>query len=179
VLGAVGPGFVMSTLGVVLAHNETAAAFFNGTSAASLTGALLAIRYVLESAMAPVLGSVSDRYGVRRASTVCLLLGGAALAIASVVAQLLLVAALVVAFFIASTALQAAIVGQASQLGSARFARYVTAADIGSAAGPLLGWAALEQFDAPTIGLMFGAACFVLVAPVAARLRVSGAAYPS
>jgi predicted MFS family arabinose efflux permease len=174
VLGAVGPGFVMSTLGVVLAHKKTAAAFFDGASAASLTGALLAIRYVLESAMAPVLGSVSDRYGVRRASTVCLV-RGAALAVASVVPQLLLVAALVTAFFIASTALQAAIAGQASQLGSARFARYVTAADTGAAAGPLLGWAALEQFDAPTIGLMFGAACFVLVAPVAARLRVNGA----
>lgn len=175
VLGAVGPGFVMSTLGVVLARNDAAAVAFAGTSAASLTGALLAIRYVLESALAPMLGSISDRVGVRRAATICLLLGGSALAIASVVPQLLIVAALVIVFFITNTTLQAAIVGQASQLGSARFARYVTAADIGAAAGPLLGWMALERFDAPTIGLMFGAACFVMVAPVAARLRVDGA----
>jgi MFS family permease len=173
VLGAVGPGFVMSTLGVVLAHNDAAAVVFNSTSAASLTGALLAVRYVLESAMAPLLGYISDHYGVRRTSTTCLAIGGIALAIASVVSQLALVAALVIVFFVASTALQAAIVGEASQLGSARFARYVTAADIGSAAGPLLAWVALERFDAPTIGLMLGAACFVFVAPVAARLRVA------
>jgi hypothetical protein len=55
------------------------------------------------------------------------------------------------------------------------FATSATAADIGSAAGPLLAWVALERFDAPTIGLMLGAACFVLIAPVAARLRAHNA----
>jgi predicted MFS family arabinose efflux permease len=173
VLGAVGPGFVMATLGVVFARNDTSAALFNGAAAASLTGGLLAVRYVLESALAPVLGSVSDRYGVRRAGTISLLIGGTALAIAAMAPQLWMVGALVIAFFVASTALQAGIVGQASQLGSARFARYVTASDIGAAAGPLFGWLALEQFDAPTIGLMLGAASFIAVAPVAARLRIT------
>ncbi len=172
VLGAVGPGFVMATLGVVLARNAAAADLFTGASAASVTGALLAVRYVLESALAPLLGSLSDRFGVQRTSTVCLLVGGAALIGAAQAAQLWLVGGLMISFFITNTVLQAGIVGQASQLGSARFARYVTAADIGAAAGPLFGWLALDAFNAPTVGLLMGAACFVLASPVAARLRI-------
>ena len=159
VLGAVGPGLVMATLGSVLAGHTLA---LGGFTAATLTGALLALRFALDSAAAPWLGGLTDRLGVTRAATVFFSVGAVALLFASAATELLGVSAAVIAFFVCGTALQAGVAGSASRLGSAPYARYVTAADFGAACGPVVGWLAFDQFGVPVLGLLIGAVLYGL-----------------
>ncbi len=171
-LGIVGPGFVTSTLGVVL-QPYSDRMHVPGLTAATMTGALLAIRFVIESLAAPSLGSLSDRWGVRRTASTFFLLGGVALLIAAAWPGVLpLLAAAMLTFFFSSTALQAGVAASASRHGSAAYARYVTASDVGAAAGPLLGWIAVEAVGHATVGLLLGGA-FYLVAALLARLYSS------
>lgn len=77
VLGAAGGGFVISTLGAVFdARLEGDLPL--GLTAATVTGALLAVRFLLDTIAAPWLGSLSDRLGVRRSSTVLFVIGAGA-----------------------------------------------------------------------------------------------------
>ena len=91
-LGAVGPGLVTATLGAVLLDRLGATAF--AVSAATLTGAVLAARYVLDSLAAPWLGGLSDRYGVRTIVVVFTSLGGVALLFAASVYNVYVVSVL-------------------------------------------------------------------------------------
>jgi predicted MFS family arabinose efflux permease len=170
-IGVVGPGFVMSTLGVVLQTYLGESPETSTWSAATLTGALLAIRFVLGSAAAPYLGALTDRFGLQRAGASFFLLGGVALLLAGTRPPLFLLGGLVIAFFVAGTALQAGIAGTVSRFGSRAYSRYVTAADIGAAAGPFVGWLALDVAGVPAVGLLMGGACYVASAVVAYRLR--------
>lgn len=81
--------------------------------------------------------------------------------------DLITLIALVLVFFIAATALQAGIAGYASRLGAAGFSGYVTAVDIGAAAGPLIAWVALDRFALAEIGLLMGAAFYAAALLVA------------
>ena len=167
-IGIVGPGFVTSTLGVVLQPYTANGPLLPGITAATVTGALLAIRFVIESAAAPALGATSDRWGIRRTATRFFLLGGAALLAACAQPDSLpLLALFMLAFFASSTALHSGISASVSAHGSAAYARYVTAGDIGSAAGPLLGWIAVDLFGYAAIGLLLGAAVYLAAALVA------------
>ena len=152
-LGAVGPGLVTATLGAVLLDRLGATAF--ALSAATLTGAVLAARYVLDSLAAPWLGGLSDRYGVRTIVVVFMSLGGVALLFAASVYNVYVVSVLIIVFFATGTALQAGVTGAVSQLGSGPFRHYITTMDFGAAAGPLLGWWLLDTlgFDAAAIAL--------------------------
>jgi MFS family permease len=172
-IGVVGPGFVMSTLGVVLQTSLGERGETLMQSAATLTGALLAVRFVLDSAAAPFLGALTDRFGVHRAGSSFFLLGGLALLLAGTRPPLVVLGGLVVAFFVAGTALQAGIVGTVSRFGSRAYSHYVTAADIGSAAGPFLGWLALDVVGLPTVGLLMGGAVYLASSVIARRLPIS------
>ena len=46
------------------------------------------------------------------------------------------------------------------------YARYVTAGDIGSATGPLLGWIAVDFFGYAAVGLLLGSAVYLSAALV-------------
>ena len=168
VLGAVGPGFVMGTLGASVVGYVGDGGLF---SAATLTGLLLGIRYVMDTAMAPWLGGATDRFGVRRASMVYLVVGGLALVMASSQPPFVLFMLGIVLFFICGTGLQAGVAGTASRQGSAAFARYVTASDFGSASGPLLGWLVVAWLDNPGLSLGLGGVLYLLAVAAAARLR--------
>ena len=171
-IGIVGPGFVTSTLGVVLQPYTANGPLLPGITAATVTGALLAIRFVIESAAAPALGATSDRWGIRRTATRFFLLGGAALLAACAQPDSLpLLALFMLAFFASSTALHSGVSASVSSHGSAAYARYVTAGDIGSAAGPLLGWIAVDLFGYAAIGLLLR--CGGLSRRGAGRARVS------
>ena len=163
-IGAVGPGFVMATLGTVL---DGRIVDIGGLSAATLTGALLAMRFVLDTSAAPWLGGLTDRYGVRATVFGFLLAGGVALLMAARAADVVVVAMLTVAFFVSGTALQAGVAGTISRYGSAAFSRYVTAADFGAAAGPLVGWWAVDLIGVDTAGIAIGGGLYVTVAVLA------------
>ncbi len=166
-LGAVGPGFVMGTLGASIAGYVTHVGAF---TAATLTGALLGIRYLMDTAAAPLLGGATDRFGVRRASFGYLLIGGAALLIAASGPALVGFMLSVIVFFVCGTGLQAGVAAVASRQGSGAFARYVTASDFGSATGPLVGWLVVSLIGDPAWSLAMGAACYLTAALAALRL---------
>jgi len=169
-LGIVGPGLVTATLGFVLQPYTNVGPSGDGLTAATLTGALLAIRFVIDSAAAPWLGAFTDRLGIRRAATAFFLIGGVMLAIATARTVSLIELGLVVTtFFVASTALQAGVASSVSGRGSAPYARFVTASDVGAAAGPLTGWIALDTLGYPAVGLLFGAGLYLVGAAVAWR----------
>ena len=166
-LGVVGPGFVTSTLGVVLQPYTANGPILPGITAATITGALLAIRFVIESAAAPALGATSDRWGIRRTAMRFFLLGGVALLAACAQPDSLpLLALFLLAFYASSTALQSGVSASVSAHGSAAYARYVTAGDIGSATGPLLGWIAVDTFGYAAVGLLLGGAVYLIAALV-------------
>ncbi len=169
VLGAVGPGFVMGTLGASMVMYVGAGGPF---SAATLTGLLLGIRYLMDTAVAPLLGGATDRYGVRRASMVYLSIGGISLVMASSRPPLALFVVTIVLFFICGTGLHAGVSGTASRLGSAAFARYVTASDFGSATGPLVGWLVVAWLGDPGLSLGLGGILYLLAIAAAAKLRL-------
>jgi len=158
-LGAVGPGFVMSTLGAILVTYVEGDALF---TAATLTGALLGFRYLIDSALAPWLGGSFDKFGFRKASTFYLACGGVALLAASLQPSAWVFVLLIIIFFNCATALQAGVAGGVSKLGSGPFARYVTANDLGSAVGPLLAWIVIDQFKDPSYALALGGIVFVV-----------------
>ena len=164
--GMVGAGLVMATLGAVVDEQLGTGGWL---SAAALTGAILAARFVLESGAAARLGSISDRLGVRVAGTGAFCLGALALAVAALSTSLPLLIAAVLTFFASGTALGAALLGFTGRQGSRALARYVTASDMGAASGPMIGWVALGLFEQPTIGLGIGAAIYAVAAVVAHR----------
>ena len=163
-LGAVGPGFVMSTLGASIAsYQETA----DWMPAASLTGAVLATRYLLDSVAAAWLGGLFDRLGFGRATSTFLGLGAIVLGFAALQPTLPIFVVLIVLFFVTTTALHAGVAGVASKLGSGAFARYATANDFGAALGPLAAWIMIGQLEDPFVSLLVGGIiCVVTIAVV-------------
>ncbi|MCP3991923.1 MAG: MFS transporter [Actinomycetia bacterium] len=172
--GMVGPGLVLATLGAVIADRVTASGWL---SAASLTGGVLALRFVLESTAAARLGALFDQRGVRVACSGAFAIGSVALVVAALSPSLVVLVLAVVAFFVSGTALGAGLTGYAGREGSRALARFATASDLGSASGPALGWIALGLFDQPTLGLGLGAIIYGLGA--FAALRWLGAGSPS
>lgn len=172
ILGAVGPGLVMATLGAVLADRLGTTA--SVISAATLTGAVLAVRYVLDSLAAPWLGGLSDRFGVRATVVGFTLFGGMALLLAASAYSVYLVAVSIVLFFASGTALQAGVTGAVSQRGSGPFRDFITCMDFGAATGPLLGWWLLGAFGFDAAGIALGGGMYLALAilVVSARSRL-------
>ncbi len=165
-VGIVGPGFVMSTLGAVLVGYVSDDALL---SAATLTGVLLAVRYAMDSVAAPWLGGLTDSFGMRQAGIGYFFVGGIALLISVSGLPLVAFMAAILCFFICGTGLQAGLAGTAGALGSGAFARYVTANDLGSAVGPLLGWFVVDAFAEPGWSLALGGLVYLLAVVVLAR----------
>jgi len=165
-LGAVGPGFVMSTLGYVMLARLGSDLSVCGITVgvATLTGALLAIRFVLDTLGAPYLGAMTDRLTLQRSSMWLFFIGALMLACAGLSRSPVVVAAAVIIFFLCGTALHACIAGRVGKSGSGNYARFVTAYDLGSASGPLAGWVVLSLYTEPGLGLLLGAALYALAA---------------
>lgn len=178
VLGCVGPGLVMATLGNVL--NAQSHALW-GLTAASLTGALLAVRFTLDTAVAPALGGLTDRHGLRRIGIGFFALGALALAVGSAAKGVVPISACVLVFFVSGTALHAGVGGRVAHLGSGAFARYVTGADFGAACGPMIGWLAIDWLGLPSMGMAIGALLYgicALILALAPAAAMEGAASP-
>ncbi len=147
---------IMTTLGLALAEKVGPSIMVAGLiiGVATLNGVLLAGRWLTDSLGAPFLGALADRIGHWRATCVFFVAGGVVLLLAALGSGTVGLIVLVLVFFVCATALAVALAAEAGRTGSRTIASYVTAADIGSATGPLLGWTIL-QFLARS-GLMFG-----------------------
>lgn len=164
--GMVGPGLVMATLGAVIDDQLTGSGVL---SAASLTGAILAMRFAVETGAAARLGALSDTYGIRTALAGSFAVGAVALSIAAFSTALPVLIVSVLAFFVSGTALNAGLQGYVGNRGSKAVARFVTAHDLGSASGPMIGWLALGLVDRRAFGLAIGAVVYGLAAILATR----------
>ena len=142
VIGCVGPGIVMSTLGAVLVEIMGTSLSVLGVviGAATLNGALLSSRWVIDAVSAPFLGQISDRLGRRWSAVIYFSVGVLALLAASIASQAGVWLACVVVFFCCGVGATVVTTAESGLRGSRAVAGYVTAFDLGSATGPMLGW---------------------------------------
>ncbi len=170
-VGIVGSGLMMSTLGLILRQQigMSMNLFGHTIGVATLTGMVLAVRWVLGSIGSPVLGAMADRIGRERSVPVLFVVGAIAMGFASFpFGPLWMVGGVLVVFF-CGTLVRITISALAGQQGAKAVASYATAFDFGSALGPLIGWG-IVQFGLPT-NLIFiaGAVFYILGAFVSNR----------
>ena len=141
-VGIVGLGLVMSTLGLLLKEQVGMSMNFRGytVGVATMTGAVLAIRWVLVALGSPILGAIADRIGRDRSIPVLFVGGAIILGLTGLpFGPFWLICGVLVLFF-CETLLDTLIIARAGQQGPRWVASYVTALDFGAALGPLLGW---------------------------------------
>jgi predicted MFS family arabinose efflux permease len=155
---------IMTTLGMALAERVGTSITIGGVilGVATLNGILLAGRWITDSVGAPFLGALTDRLGYWRSAFAFFVIGTCVLLPGAYVASTLLLICLVLIFFVCATTLALTLAAEAGRKGSRAIASYVTSADIGSAAGPLLGWTVLEFLPEASVMFIIGAALFSL-----------------
>ena len=178
VIGCVGPGVIVSTLGLILkwrvGEGFTVFGVFIGV--ATLTGLLLSTRYMLNALTARKLGALLDRTGHHMGTVVCFCVATVLLLAATYVSSVLALAGLVFAFFVCATSINVALMAEAGRAGSRPFALYASASDFGAAVGPVLAWTIYHLSHSPTLSLAVGCCIYAVGALFAyARLRRSGA----
>ncbi len=169
-VGCVGSGLVMSTLGLVLRDKVGESVTVVGVvvGVATLNGSLLSARWIAGWS-APVWGAISDRVGRRNASLRYFAVGAGALAIGSQIDRPVLLIACVLVFFVCGTATTVTVLAEAVSRGPRVTASYVTASDMGAAAGPLLGWAAPHVGLPSSTVFLTGGALYAVAAVVSRR----------
>lgn len=142
VIGCVGPGILMSTLGVVLVETVGTSLNLWGMviGVATLNGLLLSSRWIADALGAPLLGHISDRLGRKMSGTIYFGIGMLALFSASITSNMGLLILCVVVFFLCGVGATVIMHAEAGTRGPRSVAGYVTASDLGSATGPMLGW---------------------------------------
>jgi len=170
ILGLVGSGMIIATLGYLLEARAGASIRLGDLTigVATLTGLVLGVRWGSDLVAAPLFGAASDRLGRRRSAYISFAAGGLALLAAAPTSSVLALVAGVAVFLVATTALQVLLAAEAGTRGSGAVVVYVTATDMGAAAGPLVSWAAL-QLALPKAGILVAAGLFYLVGAVATR----------
>ncbi len=160
-LGIVGLGLIMSTLGLILKEEVGMSMnlFGHTIGVATITGTVLAARWVLVGVGSPVLGAIADRIGRERSVPVLFVVGAMVLGLATLPFGPLWMVGLVLMVFFCGTLLDTLISARAGQQGARYVASYVTAFDFGSALGPLLGWS-IASFGLPTNLIFFIGATF-------------------
>jgi len=150
VVGCVGQGLVMSTMGLVL-REEIGDGLTVGRltiGVATLTGALMASRWIADLG-APLMGGLSDRIGRRAGALLFFGLGAVVLTGAAVKSGAAWLVLAILLYFVCATGATVALVAEAGVRGPRAVASYVTASDFGSFTGPILGWS-IPQWALPT-----------------------------
>lgn len=176
VIGCVGPGIVMSTLGAVLVEIVGTSLTVLGVviGAATLNGALLSSRWVIDAVGASFLGHISDRLGRRWSAVIYFFIGALALLFAAVASQAGVWMAGVVAFFLCGVGATVVMTAESGLRGSRAVAGYVTASDFGSAIGPMLGWMTQQMSLSSDSIFLMGSGMYAIGAAVilcSSRLR--------
>jgi len=174
IVGLVGAGFVMSTLGYLLEARAGSGIDLLGSSVgvASLTGLVLGIRWATGLIGAPLLGAFTDWLGRSRAALLFFGVGGIALIVTAPTRGILPLVVGVVAVLVATTGLQVLQSAEAGMRGPGTVVSYATASDLGGAAGPILAWGAL-QIGLPREGILLAGGVLYVVGAVISR-RSSG-----
>lgn len=144
VIGTVGSGLLMSTLGLVLRQEVGSSVLLFGYTmgVATLAGSVLGISRLSNTFGSPILGALSDRIGRERSTPLFFGIGALVMAGATLTGPILLVVAVLV-FSLCDATLRILIVAEAGSRGARTVASYATAADLGAAVGPLIGWGLL------------------------------------
>lgn len=161
-VGCVGPGLVMSTLGLVLKRSvgDDIGVLGLTIGVASLNGLFLSVRWIADFFGAPFLGYVGDRLGRKEATTLFFAIGAAVLAMATLSSVLTSLAVYILLFFFCAVGLTTILMAQAGRRGSRTTSRYVTASDFGAALGPALGWATQQFVSSTDVIFVMGAALY-------------------
>ena len=173
VIGCVGPGVIVSTLGFILKWHvgRNATLFGLPVGVAALTGLLLSSRYAINTLGAPTLGALLDRTGHHVGTVVCFCIATLILLAATFTSSVLVLACLIPAFFVCATSINVALIAEAGRSGSRAFARYASASDFGCAVGPILVWTIFEFVPSPTLSFAISY-CFYAVGALFAYLRM-------
>jgi len=168
--GMVGFGLLVSTLGLILRERVGMSMnlFGHTIGVATLTGMVLAVRWVLGSVASPLLGAVADRMGRERSMPVLFVLGAMAMTFSSLSFHPLWMIGGVLVLFFCGTLLGITISAKAGQQGAKAVASYATAFDLGSALGPLIGWT-IVQVGLPTNLIFITGAIFYALAAFASK----------
>jgi MFS family permease len=141
-VGLVGAGMILSTLGLILkehlGESSTIAGYSMGV--VTLTGLILGLRWFIDGVGNPILGVIADRIGRERSITFLFLVGTASLISAALHPKPIPLAVLVLIFFTCGNALYTLLSAQAGQNGTRSVASFATAMDLGMAVGPLIAW---------------------------------------
>lgn len=167
--GFVMSGVVTATLGLLLKTLYGSSILVGSLSIgiATITGLLLSSRWLIDFGLGPYLGHVSDRLGRHRVILAAFLTGTLALVMFASVTTLWPLSLATVAIFASGTALAATLdasLGDLARPGQQARAigRYTTFHDLGSACGPLLGYAFGVWLG---LGVMYGlGVCLFLAA---------------
>jgi MFS family permease len=168
IMGCVGPGLIMSTLGAILEHKMGSSISLGNflIGVATLNGVLLGGRWILESLCAPFLGALNDRFGTRLGMVVFFSLGGISLFTCGITSHILVLIIFIILYFVSGTSLAAGIAAEAGRSGSRSIALYASALDLGAAIGPVLSWMILGVVFSPALlftsaGLFYGLAAII------------------
>jgi MFS family permease len=171
VVGCAGAGIVMSTVGKVLKEGlgDTLSVGTMTIGVATVAGVFMAGRHAINTFGGPALGVLSDRMGHRRGgftffgfgTGVLLMIYALSFLIPNGTAMLGILV-LTILFFSCCTLLSVTMNAEASRCGSKAYARYVSAEDGGSAAGPLLIWALLGWNDHPAVPFACASVFFII-----------------
>ena len=158
ILGCVGSGLIMATLGAILANIVGSSIPIGDLliGVATLNGFLLAARWIFESLGAPILGALIDRIGRRIGPFMFFGIGTLSLFACWAVSNTVLLSFLILIFFGCGTTLSAVIAAEAGKRGPKTVALYASGWDFGAAIGPLLGWTILEIVFSPNLIFAFG-----------------------
>jgi MFS family permease len=146
--GFVTSGLVTSTLGLLLKTLYGSTTTFGSLTLgiSSITGLLLSSRWAIDFGLGPCLGHLSDRLGRHRVILAAFVIGTLALVLFASVSAFIPLSLAALVIFISSTALSASLdasLGDLAAVGeqARTIGRYATFTDLGSACGPLLGYA--------------------------------------
>lgn len=172
VVGSVGSGMIMSTLGLLLKTELGSEIHVAGlvVGVASLTGLLMAGRWVGELLGAPVLGHLSDRIGRRSSAFLFFGLGACVLGVGGWIGRPEALIGAVLAFFVCGVGATVALTAESGSRGPRTVASFATASDFGSAVGPILGWSTQQVVVSADLILLIGAGLYLIGALVATRL---------
>ncbi|MBI4081649.1 MAG: hypothetical protein HY423_03465 [Candidatus Lambdaproteobacteria bacterium] len=171
-LGMVGPGLVTSGLGLVLKAQLGGTVSLLGLTVgvASLNGFLLAFRWILDGLGSPTLGALADRMGRERLIPWVFGVGALALLLAFLPTGIPGIVAGVLVLFVCNAFLLVLLQSWAGLHGPRTVSGYVTAQDLGSALGPVVGLGFAQFGLSPKLIFLTGAVLYGLC--VAASRRV-------